>query len=256
MKDAHYLSLYTTEKDHWWYRVRRSLVHNLIKKHFPAGRPKILDLGCGTGILMTELERYADVTGVDFSEQAVNFSRERGLRNVSLGDATKISFAGESFDIVLALDVLEHIKDDSKAISEIRRVLKPGGKTIIFVPTFKILWSVTDELSEHHRRYNLKMLKRLLKKEGFSIARASYFNFILFIPILLVRVIVRLLNINMKSENSMGGPIINSILYRIFSAEIPLLRFMNFPFGVSVMVIAEKVDPDRSRDRYGNIPNA
>lgn len=241
MQEIHHETIYRTEATHWWYRVRRQMVHDIISKYFKEKHSlKILDTGCGTGGLLHELTQYSDVQGIDFSEKAVNFCKERGFNNVTVGDITNISYTENSFDIVLALDVIEHISNDNKALSEIHRVLKPGGKAIIFVPTFMFLWGITDELSQHFRRYTLPELKMKATAQGLITVRGSYFNSLLFIPIAVLRILVRMFRIKIRSENELGSKFTDKLLYSIFNIESKILRYINFPFGVSAMLICTK----------------
>ncbi|MFA6006390.1 MAG: class I SAM-dependent methyltransferase [Candidatus Paceibacterota bacterium] len=241
MKISHYQTLYTYELEHWWYRVRREIVVQLIRKHsVNSDRRTILDIGCGTGALLQALEPFGSVIGVDPSEQAINFCKKRGIKNLFLESCAHLSFSDNTFDVVLALDVLEHIDDVHQALQELLRVTKQGGTVIIFVPAFEFLWSVTDVLSEHKRRYTKNKLLKDLRDAGFDIVRTSYFNFFLFPPIFLVRMISRLPVFAMKNENIFTRNIWNRFLYLVFHAEGKLLHYTNYPFGVSIMCVARK----------------
>lgn len=240
MEDITYIKINEHERAHWWYRVRRKITKYLITQSAPAGHPKILDVGCGTGMLLTELADIGDVTGIDVSQLAIDFCLERGLQNVAISDGTTIPYPDESFDVVLALDVIEHIEDDAMAAREILRVLKPGGRAILFVPAFQFLWGRNDELGRHFRRYTLPELRGLCERTGFTIQRASYFNFFLFLPILLVRTIVKMLGLQSGPELESSGKIMNAVFYQIFNLEYRILRFMNLPFGVSALLVAVK----------------
>ncbi len=243
METSHYKILYETEKYHWWYAARRRIVRNLISTYF-AGKKNIrlLDIGCGTGELLRELEPLAETFGVDNSPQAIAFCTERGLSNISVAEATNLPFPNDAFDAVLCLDVLEHVKDDNAALKEIHRVAKPGGIVIIFVPTFNFLWGKSDEVSHHLRRYRLGEIRRKTNQNRLKVIRSSYFNFFLFFPILIARWLVRLFKIPIKNENEIGKGFINIILFKIFSFEARLLRRFNFPFGVSGLIISRKPD--------------
>lgn len=242
MKDSAYKMLHETAQDNWWYRVRKKIVKNIIEKYSTSSNKKleILDIGCGPGVFLKELKDFGICYGIDNSAQAVNFCRKESINNVKLGDAANIPYSNNRFDAVLALDMLEHIKDDNLAIKEIKRVLKDGGLAIIFVPAFNFLWGKSDELGQHYRRYTLKDLKFKAKDSGFYIIKASYFNFFLFFPILLIRYVVRILKISIQSENETGFKLVNSILFYIFYLESILLKYINFPFGVSALVICKK----------------
>lgn len=241
MKEFHYDFMNREEGVHWWYRIRRKIVHDLIRNLYP-GRDnlKILDAGCGTGGMLVELARYGNVYGVDESEQAVNYCLKKSIPRVLLSGVSSLPYESNMFDIVTILDVLEHINDDSSAIREIQRVLKPGGYCIIFVPAFSFLWSITDVVSKHFRRYNMSGLFGLLSGSRLRVIRKSYFNFFLFFPIAIIRMLVRLLKLPVKSENGFSHGIINSILYGIFYLESSLLKYINFPFGVSILVVCKK----------------
>lgn len=241
MKISHYETLYVSEQYHWWYRVRRELIHVFIKKYKGVSNISILDVGCGTGGLLLELKKYGQVFGLDFSEDAVNFCKSRGVDDVKVGVIESIPHPDNSFDVVLAMDVLEHVSDDVKGILEIKRVLKPGGVAIIFVPTFMFLWGVTDDISYHFRRYTGMEVSERVRGVGFSILFSTYFNFILFIPIAIIRIFVRFFKVSVKDENSTGNGVVNFILYSLFHLEYLWIRMgFKFPFGVSYAVVVKK----------------
>lgn len=240
MEDIMYKLIYQTEQKNWWYKVRRRIIQRLINRYKLCQQPMILDVGCGTGLLLKELERMGKVYGIDSSSLAVSFCKTRGISDVKQGDATNIPFDDCTFDVVLALDILEHVKDDYLALREIKRVVKKQGVIIIFVPAFKFLWGKSDKISRHYRRYAKKELINLIERNNLKILRFSYFNFFLFIPIALSRMLVRIFNIKIKSENDLKFNFINNILYGIFWCEIFLLKHTNFPFGVSMLLVCKK----------------
>lgn len=242
MKEIVYEMLYTQELNHWWYRVRRNLVKRIVHDDYveKKRRLKILDVGCGAGALMKELEGYGAVSGVDFSIDSVNFCKKRGITDVRQGDILNLPFQDNTFDIVLALDILEHVDDDKKGASEISRVLKSGGKAIVFVPSFMILWGSTDEVSKHKRRYRKTKFLQTLEQGSLEVKKSTYFNFFLFIPILLVRLISRFFNRSLTDEYKPGSGFLNELFYRVFNMEIFFIKHISFPFGVSIMAICKK----------------
>src|SRR3989344_6221950 len=126
METFFYNEIYNNEKKHWWYSTRRKIVHKLIRKYLPERKGlKILDIGCGGGLLSQELQKYGKAVCIDPSAEAVNFAVQRGVEaeKISILDYKK---EGE-YDCVIALDVLEHCEDDLLAIKNIYNLLKPGG---------------------------------------------------------------------------------------------------------------------------------
>ncbi|OGJ48056.1 hypothetical protein A2344_01995 [Candidatus Peregrinibacteria bacterium RIFOXYB12_FULL_41_12] len=234
--------MHESEKTHWWFCGRREIINRLGEHFVWRNRDKklrILALGCGTGAELDFLSKLGDVTGMDYSLEAVTFCK-MSSHNVMQGDAENLSFSDESFDLVVAFDVLEHIKNDRKAVTEVYRVLKREGIFYLTVPAFQFLWSYNDDISYHHRRYTKRTLLELL--DGFGIEKISYFNMIFF-PLVMA---VRRLNKSFKRRAVSDGDIkktntiINFVLRKIFAFEKYFLTRFNFPFGISLICIARK----------------
>ena len=247
-----YPILYRVEESHWWYRGRRRIIASFVKeicRNFSDRRPRILDVGCGTGANLMLLSQFGDTEGVDVSPDALEFCRQRGLNNVRLGEAEKLPYEDARFDLVTALDVVEHIDDDVAGLREFRRVLKPDGRILLFVPTFMFLWGVQDDVSHHRRRYRMPELRRVVEKAGFEVERTTYANITFFAPILLVRKLMKLTGIRTETENTINISAFNGIFGSIFGAESSALRFLNFPFGVSGLCVARvRQDNDTQTD--------
>ena len=247
MKEHTYPIMFRVEQSHWWYTGRRKILASFlddISRRVTDRRPRILDVGCGTGANLLMLSKYGDAEGVDVSEDALAFCRERGLEQVKLGAAEKLPYDDATFDLVTALDVVEHLDDDLAGLREMRRVLRPGGRVLLFVPTFMFLWGVQDDVSNHRRRYRLPELRRVLEQAGFEIERTTYANVTFFLPILLARKLMRVTGIKAESENNINVSALNGVLGRLFGAESLVLRHMNIPFGVSGLCVARVRNTD------------
>ena len=243
MKEHTYPIMFRIEQSHWWYTGRRKILASFVEdicRRVTDRRPRILDVGCGTGANLLMLSKYGDAEGVDVSEDALAFCRERGLENVKLGAAEQLPYDDDTFDLVTALDVVEHLDDDLAGLREMRRVLRPGGRVLLFVPTFMFLWGLQDDVSNHRRRYRMPELGRVLKQAGFEIERTTYANITFFMPILAMRKLMRLTGIKAESENNINVSAFNGMLGRMLGAESFVLRYMNIPFGVSGLCVARK----------------
>ncbi len=243
MRDYTYEILYRMEGDHWWLSTRRHLVLDWIQQTYKGRHDlRVLDVGCGTGMMLLEMRHLGSVEGIDASEEALQFCRARGLNDVRLGDVVHLPYAEASFDVLTGVDILEHIDDDVGALREWRRVLKPEGRLFLFVPAHQWLWSLQDEISGHRRRYTGKTVTRAIAEAGFTLERKSYVSTLLFPVIVVGRAGLKVLRRfrEVKSENTLHPAWSNGLLKRIFSAEIPLSRRVNFPFGASLLVIARK----------------
>lgn len=235
-----YPLLYELEESHWWYLGRRRIIASFVKEiceQISDRNPRILDVGCGTGANLKTLSEFGEAEGVDISTDALEFCRERGLE-VKLGAAEELPYESGTFDLVTALDVVEHLDDDVGGLREMRRVLRPGGRALIFVPTFMWLWGVQDEVSHHRRRYTLPELRRAMAEAGFEVERSTYANITFLPPVFLIRVVMRITGMKVDSEARINIPIFNPLFARILGAEATFLRFMNFPVGVSGLCVA------------------
>jgi len=244
MKEHTYPIMFRIEQSHWWYAGRRKILASFIEdicSRVTDRRPRILDVGCGTGANLLMLSKFGDAEGVDVSEDALAFCRERGLENVKLGAAEQLPYEDGTFDLVTALDVVEHLDDDLAGLREMRRVLRPGGRVLLFVPTFMFLWGLQDDVSNHRRRYRMPELGRVLEQAGFEIERTTYANITFFMPILAMRKLMRLTGIKAESENNINVSALNGVLARMLGAESLLLRYANIPFGVSGLCVARKI---------------
>ena len=242
MMEHTYPILFRVEQSHWWHIGRRRILADFVSEicsRVTDRKPRILDVGCGTGANLLMLSKYGEAEGVDISEDALAFCRERGLDKVKLGAGEELPYEDDTFDLVTAFDVVEHMDDDLAGLKEMRRVLRPGGHVLIFVPTFMFLWGLQDDVSNHRRRYRLPELRRVLEKAGFEIERSTYANITFFLPILLIRKLMRLTGIKAATENNINVPALNGLLGWLLGAERAVLRYVNLPFGVSGLCVAK-----------------
>lgn len=235
-----YRDLYQLEESHWWHKNKRSLVSFFIKQNLGGKKGKILDVGCGTGKNMEVFAREAECWGIDTSPDAISFCKKRGINKALKGSIEKIPFPKQSFNIVTALDVLEHV-DDSKSLKEIYRVLKEKGIIIITVPAFHQLWSKWDEVLHHKRRYTRKSLQRVLQENKFKVLKISYIYSFLILPLFLIRLIKKyFFKDHYPSDFKLSNRMINYLVGRICGFEKVFVSRMNIPAGTSLIAVARK----------------
>jgi len=242
MQSHHYPILYQVEETHWWYVGRRRIIQWLVERICSTlSDPRILDVGCGTGANLKMLATYGRAEGVDISPQAVDFCHERGLDSVKLGAIEHLPYHDGSFELVTALDVIEHLDDDVAGLQEMRRVLRDDGRLLVFVPAFMFLWGVQDDVSNHRRRYTLPGLLRAVEAAGFSVEWSSYANISFFLPVLVVRSVMRWLGLRAATEYGINISLMNGPFSQLFAAERFILKRGRLPFGVSAVCIARRV---------------
>jgi len=246
MNHEEYERMYRFEDRYWWFIARRRLIASLISdRHAKDGSLKILDIGCGTGAMLDELAPFGQVTGADFAVEALAFCRQRSDKYpLTRADARRLPFASNTFDVVTAMDIIEHIDNDKAASAEIFRVLKPGGQVYITVPAYQSLWSEHDEALHHHRRYTSPMMRDLLQRVGFRVDKLSYTVSALLPGVWLYRKVTALFKRDVKREKKadlvdFSAPV-NSALLKLTTLETQIVRGANLPFGVTVACVAEK----------------
>ena len=227
------------ERWHFWFVARRRLLGDLLTRANPQGFGRLLDVGCGTGANLEFLASHAgQLAGLDVRPEGLE-RRTKDQRAPWLvrATATRLPFASHSFDAVTALDVLEHV-DDETALSEIHRVLRPGGAMIVTVPAMPWLWSYRDVDAGHLRRYTRRQLLDRLRASGFELGVAGYYQCLLF-PLVLAR-LARRNSAAARDLEEQPRPVVNAVLGWISGAEVRIGRYVAWPFGSSVVALCWK----------------
>jgi SAM-dependent methyltransferase len=231
------------ETDHWWFAGKRLFMRRLLGRHLLGdGRKlRILDVGCGTGANAIELSRYGEVTACDRSLDALGMAAERGVRRLCAASAPNLPFPANTFDVITAFDIIEHVDDDAGFVGELARVLLPGGALAIHVPAWPSLWSVHDEILEHKRRYTYRSLRSLLDATGLRIDHLGWASCAILLPTAGFRWSRRLIGGRQDAADLGVVPRpLNTVLRAVYRAEAELAVTIGLPFGVSLAAIAVK----------------
>lgn len=239
MQSAEYARMYELEDRYWWFVARRELALQMLSQYAPSDG-RILDVGCGTGKGQESFAQFGTVFGADFSQDALDFSHERGLTRLMRADAECLPIKSEQFDVVVSLDTIEHVPKDDCAVAEIFRVLRPGGVFLMNVPAYQWLWGPHDVALMHQRRYHRTQVRKLLKSAGFELERLSYHIFLLFPLVMLSRLIGRLKSGPAEAKLPKVPGFVGTLLGYIQRFEAWLMSKCDLPWGSSLVAVARK----------------
>jgi SAM-dependent methyltransferase len=243
MDPALYPRIAAVEDTHWWFAGRRAICERMLDRMKLPRDALILEAGCGTGGNFPMLARRGRLYAMDEDESALAFAASRRLAKVARGSLPhELPFARECFDLVVMTDVLEHLEDDRASLCAVRASLRPRGWLLITVPALSWLWSEHDATHHHRRRYRAIELRGVLAETDFAIDYLGYYNFFLFPAIAGARLVQRLrtngLSPNGRHDLTMPSPLVNALLFRLFSWERFLLGPFHLPLGVSLIALA------------------
>jgi 2-polyprenyl-3-methyl-5-hydroxy-6-metoxy-1,4-benzoquinol methylase len=245
MEKSEYLRMYTLESSFWWYKVLHELVVSTLGKNSKGKFKRIFDAGCGTGRMMEILQEYGTISGIDYSADAIEFARKRGLLNVAENDLNDYSFKSETYDAIVCLDVLYHsgIKSDLAVVEKFFKALKNDGILILNLPAFEYLRRSHDLVVHTKKRYRKNVFVKELKEIGFTVVSASYRMPHLYFIILLTKLFHKKNKLN-ESESDLKelSGWLNALLYNFGRFENWLIRQgISFPVGSSLFVVAKKM---------------
>lgn len=230
------------EVDHWWFVGRRAVIRGVLSRIELPERARILEAGCGTGGNLVLLESLGQVSAFEPHETALRIARSRYPNMVieagQLPDA--LPYEEASFDLVAALDVLEHVSDDRSSLRALVRQARPGGYIIVSVPTHPILFGSHDRRLHHVRRYGLTELRTLLDVPGCTLEYFGAYNTILAPLAFALRLLEKILPLDFGNQERRPPGAINALLAKAFALESGIARRVSLPFGLSQVAILRR----------------
>jgi SAM-dependent methyltransferase len=224
---------------HWWFVARRKIIAKLIERKLPSRRPlRILEIGAGTGSNIKLLQQFGQVDAIEPDEGARSLASTRTGIDISGGHLPhQLNIVPGSYDLIVLLDVLEHIEEDRPALLALKQGLTPGGQILLTVPALPWLFGAHDVAHHHKRRYTRKTLISALIDSGYKVDYISHFNTILSPVIIMIRAIEKLFK-RESTGDQLPSPQANKMLEKIFSIEARWIHRLSLPFGISIAVIA------------------
>jgi len=238
--------MFEAEDHHWWYIGNHENFLNILQKNnILKNKIIVLDAGCGTGGWLQILKNSYKIneTGIDNREIALKLAASRGNMNLVYGDINTYRFTESSFDLITCFDVIYHRDvNDELAIQNFKRFLRNDGHLLLTVPAYSFLYSKHDEVVHTNKRYTKNQIKLLLENNGFEIVKISYCVSLLFPVALIKRIFDKLFSAKDEEHNEVQMPskMVNQLFFSVMRIENFLLKYISFPFGLSIMVLAKK----------------
>ncbi len=230
-----------SESESWWYVARRKLLREAAAKVIRSKREaRVLDVGCNAQLEFEEPDLFR-VCNLHCSMKTLAFRQLAGDAHLACSRYDELGLASNSFDAIVAGDVLQSVADDVAALREMRRILKEGGLLCLTVPAYPSLWGDEDEARGHQRRYTVSEMRRKLNTCGFHVQRASYFVASAFVPVVAGRVATNMFH-KSPAEMRIGSSsrLANGAMTTLLDIERHLMHYINLPFGTRLVCWALK----------------
>lgn len=239
MKAAYVRTHIEEDREHWWFRGRLAIILAVLRRALPPRRLRLLELGCGTGNVLAALSEFGEGIGMEDHPDLLAVARARGVEARAGTLPRDLVVEPGWADVVLLLDVLEHLDDDVAALHIAQRALGADGVLVVTVPAFGWLWTAHDVALGHRRRYTAGKLRRTVERAGFAVTRVTHFNTLLFPIVALVRLWHRG---RRHADHDLRRPAapLNRVLASLFALERFVAPRLRLPFGSSLLLVARR----------------
>ncbi len=199
-----------------------------------------MEVGCGGGYLASTIAGQGKkIISSDILFDAVRFVKGRcDLSSIVFDAEVSWPINDQSFQTVIMLDVLEHIKNDIYCLKEARRVVHHDGTIILAVPAHQFLFSSWDRVLGHHRRYSKLQLYKILKEAGFTPIIFSYQNALSLLPAMVMRTYERITDSQLEHATFPNVPGIMNNCLKLWGRLETILIPKILPFGLSIFAVA------------------
>ncbi|WP_285274605.1 class I SAM-dependent methyltransferase [Halopseudomonas bauzanensis] len=222
---------------HWYYRSKRAAMQRFLGDINPSS---ILDVGAGSGFFSRALLDHSDATEAWCVD--ISYPQDHDAQSGSKSIHFRRSVEQLDSDLVLLMDVLEHVEDDVGLLADYVAKVPSGAHFLISVPAFQFLWSDHDVFLEHYRRYRLHEIEDVAQKAGLKVLRGSYYFGAVFPIAATLRLLERgrgATERQPRSQLKQHSPIVNATLNTLSALELPVLAF-NRCAGLTAFCLARK----------------
>ena len=241
MERLAYREMAELDQKHWWYRARRKVLADLIRREVaPPPDARILEIGCGTGHNFEVLKQFGSVDAIELDDESRAIAERRLGRTIMTSPLPELAGVRDDYDVIAALDVIEHIDDDAAALAAIATKLRPGGKFVMAVPAHRWMWSAHDVVNHHKRRYSKAGLKRLIQGSPLKLEKIGYFNSLLF-PLAVAQRLASKARGRDDAEVKLPSAPLNKTLEAVFGTERHLVGRFPLPPGLSLFAVASAI---------------
>jgi len=242
MERSVYREMAELDQHHWWYRARREVLADLIRRvALPPAKARILEIGCGTGHNLEMLGQFGRLDALELDDEARAVAEKRlGRKAMSAPLPELAGVRNRYYDLIAALDVIEHIHDDNAAVAAIAAKLRPGGKFVMTVPAHPWMWSAHDVVNHHKRRYSKAGLRRLIERSPLRLEKIGYLNSLLF-PLAVAERFASKMRGKDNADVKLPPAPLNSALEAVFAAERHLVGRFPLPPGLSLFAVASAI---------------
>jgi SAM-dependent methyltransferase len=242
MERVVYRQMAELDQRHWWYCARRQVLAELIRREaMPPSEARVLEIGCGTGHNLAMLAQFGTVDALELDDEARTVAERRLGRAVLSAPLPELAgIADRQYDLIAALDVIEHVEDDQAALAAVATKLRPTGKFVITVPAHQWMWSAHDVVNHHKRRYSKAALRRLIEASPLKLEKLGYFNSLLF-PLAVAERFASKLRGREDADLKLPSAPLNAALEAVFSVERHFVGRLPLPPGLSLFAVASAI---------------
>jgi 2-polyprenyl-3-methyl-5-hydroxy-6-metoxy-1,4-benzoquinol methylase len=222
---------------HWYYRAKLTALRSIIRDLSPSS---VLDVGAGLGFFSRALLRETEISSATCIDPGYPADHDETVSGKSLRFRRCVERS--EADLVLMMDVVEHVKNDVDLVAEYAAKVRSGTRFVVTVPAFMWLWSGHDVFLEHYRRYTLSGIERTLRAGGLRIEQGCYFYACLLPLVVAQRIpgsLLRRRHFPPKSAMRDYGVLLNALLWSICRMELPVFT-ANRVAGLTAFVRASK----------------